>query len=230
VNLLPFPVLHLVTSRRRLTPDARTVLDEVAALEALIDVAVDAGVDIVQIRERDLDAAVLLGLVSRVAGRAATTRTRILVNERADVAAAAGAAGVHLPSTGVAAERMRAIEPEWIIGRSVHETDVPFAVGPCDYLLFGTVFGSESKPAASPAAGLEALRRAARTAGRPVVAIGGVTPDLARSCIDAGAAGVAAIGAFLPPGRARDAIGTAEATRAFRAAMAEPTSRRNQTA
>lgn len=229
MSLLPLPVLHLVTSRRRLTPDARTVLDEITALEALVDIAMDEGVDVVQIRERDLDAGVLFGLVSRVAGRAARTRTRILVNERVDVAGAAGAAGVHLPSSGMAADRIRAIDPTWIIGRSIHEADAPFAAGRCDYLLFGTVFGSESKPAASPVAGLDALQRAARMAGRPVVAIGGVTPDLARSCLDAGAAGVAAIGAFLPPGRARDAIGAAAATRAFRAAVDEWASRRGPT-
>lgn len=219
MSLPPFPALHLVTSRRRLSPDARTVLDELTALEALLDAAVESGVDVVQVRERDLDAGVLFALVSRVVRRAASTATRVLVNERADVARAAGAAGVHLPSIGMSADRVRTIDPVWIVGRSIHQGDAPPDREACDYLLFGTVFGSESKEAGSPVAGLDALRVAASRAGRPVVAIGGVTPSLTRSCLDAGAAGVAAIGAFLPPGRARDAVGVREATLAFRAAM-----------
>jgi thiamine-phosphate pyrophosphorylase len=177
-------------------------------------------VDVVQLRERDMDAGPLLALVSRIAGRAAATRTLVLVNERADVAMAAGAAGVHLPSTGVPADRLRALEPAWILGRSIHVGDTSADLGGCDYLLFGTVFPSESKGEGSPVAGLDALHATARAAGPPVVAIGGITPGRARACLDAGAVGVAAIGAFLPPGRARDAMGVRAAIAAFRAAMA----------
>jgi thiamine-phosphate diphosphorylase len=209
-----------VTSRRRLSPDARTVRDEVLALEALLDTALESGIEVVQLRERDLDAGILFTLVSRVVVRAASTGTRILVNERADVARAAGAAGVHLPSSGMSAGRIRTMDPAWVIGRSIHEGDAPPDRGSCDYLLFGTVFGSESKARGSQVAGLAALQTAAKTAGRPVVAIGGVTPALAQSCLGAGAAGVAAVGAFLPPGRARDALGVREAALAFQAAMA----------
>ena len=219
MNRLPVPALHLVTSRRRLSPDARTVLDELKALEALIDAALESGVDVVQLRERDLDAATLFALVSRVAGRAASMATRILVNERADIARAAGAAGVHLPSSGMPAGRVRAIEPTWVIGHSIHEGDAPSDRASCDYLMFGTVFGSESKASGSPVAGLQGLQRAVNTTGRPVMAIGGITPALTRSCLDAGAAGVAAIGAFLPPGRARDGLGVREAALEFRAVM-----------
>jgi thiamine-phosphate diphosphorylase len=219
VSRLPVPALHLVTSRRRLSPDARTVLDELRALEALLDAALESGVDVVQIRERDLDAGALFALVSRVVGRAASLDTRVLVNERADVARAAGAAGVHLPSSGMSADRIRTVEPAWTIGRSIHEGDDPPDRGACDYLLFGTVFVSESKMEGSPVAGVDGLARAVRLTGRPVVAIGGVTPDRVRSCLDAGAVGVAAIGSFLPPGRARDAMGVRAAVAAYRAAL-----------
>lgn len=218
---LPRPSLHLITSRRRLSPGAHTVAAELAALEAFLDDAIEAGVDVIQIRERDLEAGPLLGLVSRVLTRAASTPTRVLVNERADVARAAGAAGIHLPSNGFAADRVRAaMPPAWVIGRSIHPGDAPPDADACDYLLFGTVFPSESKGEGSPVAGLDALRAATSGAVCPVVGIGGITPARARACLDAGAAGVAAIGAFLPPGRARDAMGVRAAVEAFRAALA----------
>jgi thiamine-phosphate diphosphorylase len=219
VTALPVPSLHLVTSRQRLSPHARTISAEIAALERLLDEAIDAGVDVVQVRERDVGAGLLHAFVSRVVVRAASTRTQVLVNERADVALAAGAAGVHLPSAGLPADRVRSMDRAWIIGRSIHGGDEPRDRGACDYLLFGTVFTSESKPQDSPVAGLDALRAMTRTAGRPVVAIGGLTPHRARACLEAGAAGVAAIGAFLPRGRARDAMGTRHAALAFRDAI-----------
>jgi thiamine-phosphate diphosphorylase len=220
VTSLPFPSLHLITSRHRLMPAARTVAQEIAALEAMLDDAIEAGVDVVQVRERDLPAGVLVGLVSRVVTRAASTQTRVLVNERLDVAVAAGATGVHLPSHGFAASRVRDVGPEMTVGRSIHPGDAPPDAEACDYLLFGTVFASESKAPESPNAGVAGLADAVRTSRRPVVAIGGISPDRAAACLDAGAAGVAAIGAFLPPGRARDAMGVREAVAAFRAALA----------
>ncbi len=212
------PTLHLVTSRRRLAPDARTTRDEIAALAAQIDEAIEAGVDVVQIRERDLDAGLLRSLVAGVVSRAAAT-TRIVVSDRVDVAMAAGAQGVHLPAAGLPASQVRILAPGLLVGRSIHGHDRPDDRYACDYLMFGTVFASESKGEGSVVAGIDALRDAVRGVGRPIVAIGGVTPDRARACLDAGAVGVAAIGAFLPIGRACDARGVRAATDTFRAAM-----------
>jgi len=212
------PTLHLVTSRRRLAPDARTTRDEIAALDAQIDQAIEAGVDVVQIRERDLDAGLLRDLVAGAVARTTAT-TRIVVSDRVDVAVAAGAAGVHLPASGLSASRVRLVAPALLVGRSIHGQDRPDDREACDYLMFGTVFASESKGEGSVGAGLDALRDAVRGVGRPVVAIGGVTPERAAACLTAGAVGVAAIGAFLPVGYARDARGVRAATDAFRAAM-----------
>jgi thiamine-phosphate diphosphorylase len=184
---LPDRSLHLVTSRLRLSPEARTLRAELAALEAMIDDAIDAGVDVVQVRERDLPAGVLLGLVSRLRSRAASGSTRVIVNDRSDVAAAAGADGVHLPSHGVSAVRLRRIEPAWVLGRSIHGAERPADCAACDYLLYGTVFPSASKSSGSPVAGLDGLRIAVNATGRPVVAIGGITPPRVRDCLDAGA-------------------------------------------
>jgi thiamine-phosphate diphosphorylase len=215
---LPWPCLMLVTDRRRLSPEARTIADELAALERLLDEAIEAEIDLIQLREPDVPSGSLASLARRVAARAAGTRVRLLVNDRADVAAVAGAAGVHLPARGLPASRLRALDGDWLIGRSVHvgeaidEPDV-------DYLIFGTVYPSVSKRGEA-GSGLAPLGDVARAARVPVLAIGGITPPRAAACAAAGAAGVAAIGVFLPPGRSPDAMGAAPAARALRAALA----------
>jgi thiamine-phosphate diphosphorylase len=215
---LPRPCLMLVTDRRRLSPEARTIADELAALERFLDEAIDAEIDLIQLREPDVPSGSLASLAQRVAARASGTRVRLLVNDRADVAAVAGAAGVHLPARGLPASRLRALDGDWLIGRSVHvgeaidEPDV-------DYLIFGTVYPSVSKRGEA-GSGLAPLGDVARAARVPVLAIGGITPPRAAACAAAGAAGVAAIGVFLPPGRSPDAMGAAPAARALRAALA----------
>jgi thiamine-phosphate pyrophosphorylase len=210
----------LVTDRRRLAPDARTLRASLAALEALVDEAIEAGVDAVQVREPDLEAAVLAALVRGVAARAGGS-SLVMVNDRADVAQAAGAAGAHLRADGPPVPRVRAVVPAgFLIGRSVHSVDDVRAHQAADYLLFGTVFGGgTSKGGGAPLAGLDALRAAAAASGVPVLAIGGINPARAAACAAAGAAGVAAIGAFLPPAAGGFARGAARAVRELRAAV-----------
>jgi len=192
------PTLCLVTDRRRLSRRARTTRDELAALEAALDEAGAAGIDVIQVRERDLEAADLAAFVARVARRMRGTATRVVVNERADVARAAGADGVHLRSDGPPVDRIRAWAPRaWRVGRSVHSAADAERHQSADYLLFGTTFASTSKPAGAPVAGLAALGEAVRVSAAPIWAIGGVTPETAPACIDVGAKGVAAIAAFL---------------------------------
>jgi thiamine-phosphate diphosphorylase len=203
------------------TPDARTQRDEILGLERHLDAACEASVDIVQIRECDVDAAALCALVRRVVGRA-TPATRVMVNDRADVAAVAGAAGVHLRADGPPVARVRALRPvPWIVGRSVHTPAEAALAADTDYLLCGTVFASESKPAGSPVGGIEALRETCAIAVPPVLAIGGITPARVAACRAAGAAGVAAIGVFLPAGRTAEALGPAAAVTALRQAWVE---------
>jgi thiamine-phosphate pyrophosphorylase len=170
------------------------------ALLTLIGAAARAGVDLIQVRERDLDAGALAGLTRHAIDAVSGTGARIMVNDRVDVALAAGAAGAHLRGDGLPAPRVRAIAPPgFLIGRSVHSEDEAAqieAAGECDYLMFGTVFPSASKPADHRAAGLDALARVCARARTPVVAIGGVTLSVAADVRRAGAAGVAAIGLF----------------------------------
>jgi thiamine-phosphate diphosphorylase len=221
--VLPRPSVSLVTARTLLSPDARTVAAEILALEHWLDEAIAAGVDLVQVRERDLGPDVLTGLVSRLVLRARSTPTLIAVNERADVAIAEGADGVHLRADGPPIDRVRTLRAApWMVGRSVHPGDALAAHRHADYLLFGTVFGGGSKPAAAPIAGLGARHDAAAATTVPVLAIGGITPERARACVAAGAAGVAAISLYLPEGRAASALGPARAVRELRAAMDAP--------
>jgi thiamine-phosphate diphosphorylase len=220
VTAIARPCICLVTDRRQLSPDARTAAEEIQALSRWIDEALDL-VDLIQIRERDLEGARLLALASDVALRAQGTRTAVVVNDRADVALAAGADGVHLRADGPAADRVRAIGPRgWIVGRSIHSVDEAATSG-ADYVIFGTVFQSRSKPQ-GPIQGIERLQAAARASRAPVLAIGGIDPGRAGECWRAGAAGVAAIGLFLPEGRAAGSLGITRAVEALRAAMTSP--------
>jgi thiamine-phosphate pyrophosphorylase len=128
------------------------------------------------------------------------TACLLLINDRVDVAVAAGADGVHLPASGLPAARVRAITPSrFVVGRSVHSVQDAVEAeraGGCDYLIFGTVFESASKPFGHPVAGLSALADVCAAVSLPVLAIGGITLERVASVAAAGAAGIAAIGLF----------------------------------
>jgi thiamine-phosphate pyrophosphorylase len=185
------PVVCLITDRARVG-GADGVVERVRW-------AARAGVHLVQVRERDLDGGPLTALVRRCVEAVRGSATRILVNDRLDVALAAGAHGVHLRADSMPAARVRTLAPPgFVVGRSVHarhEAIDAAAAGGLDYLLFGTVFATPSKPG-RPAAGLAALADVASAITIPVLAVGGVTPDNVGKVILAGAAGFAAIGMF----------------------------------
>ena len=190
------PVLCMVTDRRRY--GALRDGSEEDALIRCVAAAAAAGVDLVQVRERDLEAGPLAKLVARCIQAVAGTRTRVIVNDRLDVAHAAGAHGLHLPGHGVPALRARAAAPRgFLIGRSVHHASEAERVaheGGLDYLVFGTVFETASKKVAP--AGIKGLAAAVQAVSLPVLAIGGITLERASEIARTGAAGVAAIGMF----------------------------------
>jgi thiamine-phosphate pyrophosphorylase len=196
----PRPILAMITDSRLYDLAGAGADARLAAVAAAAGRAARAGVDLVQVRERGVEAATLLDLTVRVRARLAGTSARCLVNDRSDVALAAGADGVHLPAAAPACARVRAMAPApFLIGRSVHGVDEAIAVeaaGSCDYLVFGTVYPSLSKPAGHPVAGLEALARVCAAVRLPVLAIGGITVDRLAEVAAAGAAGAAAIGLF----------------------------------
>lgn len=181
----------LVTDRARLGPGWAE------ALPGLVARAAAAGVDLIQIRERGLEARELGALVARCRRAIDGSVTRLLVNDRFDIALAEGAHGVHLPSGGLAPAAVRArAAPGFLIGRSVHGVGEAARVtdeGGADFLVFGTVFPSASKPGVEPA-GLTQLAATAAATHLPVLAIGGIVKGTLSGLAAAGAAGVAAIG------------------------------------
>ena len=193
---LPVPIIYPITSGKtspQTTPDD----PQFSEILRLVRAAVDADVPLVQIREKSLHARVLYELVARAAEITRGSKTRLLVNDRSDIARAAGADGVHLTTQSLPAEVVRNIfGAEFLIGVSTHSLDEARAAraGGADFVVFGPVFETESKRAYGKPQGLDKLAEVARELGEfPVVAIGGITLDNVDECFQAGARGIAAI-------------------------------------
>jgi thiamine-phosphate pyrophosphorylase len=196
---LPTPLTCLVTSGAT-TEATRPSSREFTDLLELVRAAVAARVPLVQLREKRLPAKTLYELARRAADAARGSLTRVLVNDRADVARAALCAGVHLTARSLEpAVVRRAFGRDFLIGVSSHSLAEARAArdGGADFAVFGPVFDTPSKRAYGPPVGLDALAGAASALRPfPLVAIGGVTTGNARACLDAGARGVAAIRLF----------------------------------
>ncbi len=183
------PLLGYITDRK-------TVAGE--NLLPLIEQAIEAGVDLIQIRERDLAAAALLRLAKSALERARGTATRVLINDRFDVALAAGGDGIHLPSHGLPLAEVRQRHPQLLIGASCHNLEELRRADRdgADFALFGPVFATASKKDYGPPLGLASLVAAVRAVKIPVLALGGIRRANAAECLAAGAAGLAAIALF----------------------------------
>ncbi len=184
------PLLYYITDRKALP--GQDPLPVIAA-------AIAAGVDLIQLRERDLNTRALLALVERVLELARGTASRILVNDRLDIVLAAGADGVHLPvhSFPVAVVREK-VGDALLIGASAHNlTELQAAeAGGADFVVFGPVFETPSKREYGPPLGLEKLAEAVRATKLPVLALGGINLANAADCLRTGVAGLAAISLF----------------------------------
>ncbi len=156
-----------------------------------------AGVDLIQVREKDLGGGALLALASEVVAAVEGTASRIFVNGRPDIARLAGAHGVHLPEEGLPPEAVKAAFPELLMGVSCHSLAgvLRAAKAGADYVVLGPVFQTPGKE--ERALGLTVLREAVRSSRVPVLAIGGIDASSAASVWAAGAAGICAIRAFL---------------------------------
>jgi thiamine-phosphate pyrophosphorylase len=196
---LPRPCVCLVTDRSRLPPtDPAAPLPALGPLADRLVLAGEAGIDLLQIREPDLSASELIGLIRDVRGRLGEA-SRVVVNDRVDVALAADADGVHLKSDSIPTALVRRQVPAgFLVGRSVHSVDEARAAAAegADYVIFGTVFPSGSKPRGHRTAGLDALAAVAAAVPVPVLAIGGISLNTVAAAAEAGAGGVAAIGLF----------------------------------
>ncbi|MEO5579762.1 MAG: thiamine phosphate synthase [Gemmatimonadaceae bacterium] len=169
------------------------IRDGQSGLIARAVAAVSGGASCVQLRLKDVSARDLAG-VARAMVR--ELNVPVIIDDRADVALAAGAAGVHVGADDVPASAIRAIVPDgFIIGVSVgSDAEIEFAHG-ADYVGVGPVFVTQSKDDAGHAIGLSELSRLVIAAGLPAVAIGGITVANARLAMDAGVDGVATIAA-----------------------------------
>ena len=223
------PLLCYVTDRRSLlpaeTPETRQRFDTRKVLLEKIAAAAAAGVDCIQIREKDLSAkecssltreAVQLAARSSNGGAAKANissksrraheqaSTRILVNDRLDVALAAQAGGVHLGEKSLPPAEARRLakalhrEKDFLIGVSCHSLEAAKAAerGGADYLFFGPVFATPSKAIYGAPQGPQRLAEVCRAVALPVLAIGGITLENAANCLSVGASGIAAIRLF----------------------------------
>jgi thiamine-phosphate pyrophosphorylase len=169
------------------------------SLNACIRRALDWGVDFIQIREKDLEGRALFDLTRRSVEMASRTKCRILVNGRADIALAAGAHGVHLPSDGLRISEIRTWLPSnFLVGISVHTMREVMQAHKqnADYILVGHVFPTASKAGLGPSLGLGFLQKACAAVSTPILALGGIRPEYIDSVLECGAAGVAGISLF----------------------------------
>ena len=212
-------ILHLVTDRRRLAPGD----DEAARVRCLIEqagFAASAGIDAIQLREHDLDTRALASLTSALVRLTRGSRTRVVVNDRLDVALAAQADGVHLRSTSFDAVHVRACtRPGFLIGRSVRTPGEAAAAGPVDYLIAGTAYATQSKPDARVFLGAAGLEDIVRATAVPVLAIGGVDVERTGELARASVSGIAAIGAWMSNEATCRAIPLNDRAAAFRDAF-----------
>lgn len=194
------PLIFYVTDRKALpAANSRAVLNHIRS-------ATLAGVDFVQIREKDLPAVELLKLATESIRGARKTAgaTRIVLNDRLDAALAAEASGVHLgeqslpPQEVIAWCRAGNAPPDFRVGVSCHGVSQARAAetAGASYVFFGPVFETPSKRSSGPPQGLARLRGVCRAVELPVIAIGGVNESNAADCVEAGASGIAAIRLF----------------------------------
>ena len=187
----------LVTDRGRFPPPLPG--EVLARAEAgTIEKALARGVEAVQLREKDLDGGPLLARALCLRAMCDAHGTRLIVNGRADIACAAGADGIHLPSGGLSVATARELLPSGtVVGCSIHDRrDLAWAAG-ADYVIFGPIFETSSKPGYGPAQGPAGLAALVAEAAMPVIGIGGVGPGNVASVFASGAAGVAMMGALL---------------------------------
>jgi thiamine-phosphate pyrophosphorylase len=207
------PILCYVTDRNTIALEDQSAGNRRAALLQRIFAAAAAGVDWIQIREKDLSAREVSSLVrdaitqAKQSAPALNQFPRILVNDRLDIAIAEHAAGIHLGENSLPVGSVRAwlrsrppspATENFLVGASCHskESAMSAARDGADYIFFGPIFATPSKAAYGTPQGLERLSEVCSSISIPVLAIGGITADTTFACLAAGAAGIASIRLF----------------------------------
>jgi len=199
---LPKPILYLIT-RGATTETTTPASEEFRKILQQVSAAVTAGIQLIQIREKQLTAQVLFELTARVVTIVRGSSTRVLVNDRADIAASSGADGVHLTTRSLTPDVIRkTFGAKFLIGASTHSLIEAQDAGRqgADFAVFGPIFPSPSKEKYGPPLGLGKLSEAARELGSfPLIALGGISSNHVNECLLAGANGIAGITLFSEP-------------------------------
>jgi thiamine-phosphate pyrophosphorylase len=201
------PLLYLITDRQTLRrhPAKPEAPDDWGAQLEVISIAAAAGCQLIQIRERDLNARALVELTRAACAVAQPHGARVLVNDRVDVALAAEADGVHLRASSFQAIDARAIaqrcgREDFLIGASVHTMgEAEEAERAADFVVCGPVYLTPSKQSYGPPLGIEGFAAIAHAVEIPTLALGGVKMENFHLPLSSGAAGIAAIGLFTEP-------------------------------
>ncbi len=191
--------LYLITDRTLCSP---------LPLERIVKDACGEGVRAVQLREKDLPGRALYDQATTVRELTRQAGARLLINDRADIALAVGADGVHCTESGLPVDAARRLSPSTLVGASAHSLErarEAEAQG-ASFLLFGPVFDTPSKRRYGAPKGLDALSEVAEAVGIPVLAVGGITPGNAGVCIEKGAAGVGVISAIMSAGNLPEVV------------------------
>jgi thiamine-phosphate pyrophosphorylase len=193
---LPAPIIYLITTGET-TAATRPASEEFRRIVHVVEAAVAARVSLLQLREKKLTARVLFELARAAARLTRGSDTRLLVNERADIARAAGADGVHLPTHSLPVQVVRrTFGEQFMIGASTHSIAEARKArdGGADFAVFGPIFATASKGVYGEPVGLKLLEQVATELEPfPVVALGGIELENVAECFRAGAKGAAAI-------------------------------------
>ena len=177
-------------------------------LSTVLQHAIEAGVQAIQLRERDLSTGELLSLAREIQNMTASSPVSLIINDRVDLAMALDLPGVHLRADSLSARAVRRIVgPAQLIGVSTHSAEDVRRAGRAgaDYVVLGPIFDTPSKRSFGSPLGLDLLREVCCHSPIPIFAIGGITCERVHEVRQAGAYGVAVMGALLT----RDDIGMA---------------------
>ena len=206
------PILCYVTDR--LSLPAAPQKDLIDLLQKKIELIAAAGIDWIQLREKDLSGKQSASLAREASSRVSKQGShskfakRVIVNDRLDVALAEQAGGVHLGQDSLpvheakrlleASPAAKSLPPDFLAGVSCHSLEAAqsAATAGADYVFFGPVFATPSKAAYGAPQGLDRLAELCSSVTIPVLAIGGITPENAAACFSVGASGIAAIRLF----------------------------------
>jgi thiamine-phosphate pyrophosphorylase len=170
---------------------------------ALVAAVIHGGARLIQLRDKDPSSGARLARADAVAVLTRRAGVLLVINDRPDLARMCGAGGVHVGQEDLPVEEARRVAgPGVLVGVSTHdETQLAAAIATsADYIAVGPIYGTATKDTGYTARGLDLVRRAAAIAGRPVVAIGGITLARAPEVVAAGAASVAVISDLLTSG------------------------------